>query len=302
VRIVVASGLGGLLLACYWLTLREVAHRWGTDPQYSHGYLVPLFAVVLLWLRRHRLAKATWQTSWWGVLLLAVGAGLHVGGAYFYYEWLDALSLLPSLAGVCLLFGGWQALRWAWPGVVFLAFMLPLPYQVETALSQPLQRLATLSSTYILVMLGFPAIAEGNTIILDDHRIGVVEACSGLSMLVTFFALSTAMTLVIRRRFLERLIILASAVPIGLVANVVRIVVTAILIQTVGGEEASAFFHDGAGWVMMPLALGILWIELWVLSHLFVEREPSAPAQIDLAALAGARRRQRVPQAEVPVA
>jgi exosortase len=192
-------------------------------------------------------------------------------------DWIDAVSLLFTLAGLCLLVGGQPLLRWAWPAGVILCFMLPLPYQAEVALAQPLQRIATLASTYALQTVGFPAVAEGNIILIDDLPIGVLEACSGLGMLMTFFALSTAVALMVRRPLAERLILTASAVPIGVCVNIVRITVTGILHKTAGSAIANAVFHDLAGWLMMPLALGLLCLEMLYLSRLFPGYAP-APA------------------------
>jgi exosortase len=163
---------------------------------------------------------------------------------------------------------------------VFLFFMLPLPYRLEVALAQPLQRLATEVSTYTLQTVGFPALSEGNIILLNDTEIGVVEACSGLSMLVGFFALSTGAALLIRRSLGEKIIITLSAVPIAIITNIIRITVTGIMHETLGSRLANLVFHDLAGWLMMPLALGFLWIELQVLSHLLVETVPSRPVPL----------------------
>jgi exosortase/archaeosortase family protein len=78
--------------------------------------------------------------------------------------------------------------------------------------------------------------------------------------------------ILIRGHWLFRALILGSAIPIALTANIVRIVVTAILHETVGSGIANLVFHDLAGWFMMPLALVLLGLELWVLKHVLVER------------------------------
>jgi exosortase len=252
----------------YWPTLAALAAVWARDPQYSHGYLVPLFAAVLLWRRRARAAGLSLSPDAWGVAILLGSALLRLTAAYFYYPWLDMLSLLPCLAGLVVLCGGWPALRWAWPAVAFLLFMLPLPFRLGIVLAPTLQRLATVASTYTLQTLGFPAICEGNIIILGESRIGVVEACGGLSMLIVFFALSTAVAMLVRRDALEKGVIVASAIPIALIANVARITLTALLHNQLGGQAAE-LFHDLAGWFMMPLALGLLWVELKLLARLF---------------------------------
>ena len=284
------SAFGASLLWAYWPTLCDAADRWSHDPRYAHGYLVPVFAAVLLWLRRQQFRERRPVPTTWGVLLVVTGAALRLAGAHFYVEWLASVALLPSLAGLCLLLGGWRALRWSWPAIAFLAFMLPLPYRVEVALAQPLQRLATVASTYVLQALGLPALAEGNVIILNRGRIGVVDACSGLSTLLTFFALSAAVAFVVRRPLWEKCVLVLSAIPIALIANVVRIAVTGILQEKVGGAIAATVYHELSGWLMIPLALGLLWLEFLFLSHLFIEPVRARPVPIELSGARAARR------------
>jgi exosortase len=271
------------MLWAYWPALAAMVRRWFQDPQYSHGFLVPLFALTLLWTRKRHAANMALRPSWWGVPILAASALLRLAGAFIYLDWLDAVSFLVSIAGVVVVLGGGTAWRWSWPALAFLLFMLPLPFQLEAALSHPLQRLATEASTYCLQTLGLPALAQGNVIVIDDLRIGVLEACNGLSMLLTFFALSTAAALVIRRPLPTKLTIVGSAVPIALILNVVRITVTGVLHQTVGSTIANAVFHDLAGWIMMPLALALLWLELLVLDRLFIWAETPGPVPVVLA-------------------
>ncbi|SIO61439.1 exosortase [Singulisphaera sp. GP187] len=295
--ILLASLLGAGLIWFYWPTLVEMAQRWSTDPRYAHGYLVPLFSVIVLWLRRDRFMVLTPRSSWRGVALLGFAIGMRMIGTYLYVKWFEAVSLLPAVAGVCVLIWGWPSLRWSWPAIAFLVFMLPLPYRLEGALAQPLQRVATQASTYALQTLSFPALAEGNVIHLDEFALGVVEACSGLSMLFTFFALTTGLVMVIRRHWLSKLVIVMSAVPIALIVNTIRITVTGVLHELVGSVMANLVFHDLAGWLMMPTALGLLWLELKLLSRLFTEPVlvSSALSPIDLARAARDARDQREP-------
>jgi exosortase len=227
------------------------------------------------------------RPSWWGLSLLAAGIALRLAGTHFYFVWFDALSLLPCLAGVVWTVGGWPLCRWSLPAVGFLFFMIPLPYFLEVRMANPLQALATTGSTFALQTLGLPALAEGNVILLNEVRMSIVEACSGLRMLVIFFALSTAVALVVRRPLWERFLIAASAVPIALAVNVARITATGVLHNTVGSEIANAVFHDLAGWLMMPLALALLGVELAILNRLLVG--PRAAVGRPALGLAGAR-------------
>jgi exosortase len=277
---VAALGLGIGLLWAYWPTLGSLVERWSYDPRYSHGWIVPLFALLVLWFRRDQAPALSFQSSWWGVGFLVLGGILRLLGAYYYIFWFDEISLLPSLTGACLLLGSWPLLGWCWPALALFVFMVPLPYVLETGLAHPLQRLATVASTYVLQTLGFPAVPQGNVILIDDLEIGILEACSGLGMLMTFFALSTAVAFIIRRPFRDKLVIFISAIPIGVLVNLFRITVTGVLLCTVGRYWANLVFHDLAGWLMMPVALALLWLELQFLKKLFIPARPTGPIPV----------------------
>ncbi len=281
-RAAVLAAFSGLFVWAYWPTLGAMSHKWLRDPQYSHGYLVPVFAAWLLWSRRSLLDSRSLRAGWWGASLILASLLVRLVAANLYFDWLDAVSMLPGLAGLFVLLGGWQALRWSWPAVAFLVFMIPLPFRVETALAMPLQRMATQMSTYVMQTIGLPALAEGNTILLTHGRIGVVEACSGLSMMLLFFALSTAVAILIKRPVLDKVVIVLSAFPIAVVANVARITATGMAHELLSPEIAHNLFHDWAGWLMMPFALGLLGLELWVLSRLLGEPATTAPVAVGL--------------------
>lgn len=352
----VLGGLIVVLLWSYWNALTEASVYW-QGPQYSHGFLVPLFTVLLLWLRRTGstdsplvennrekkallvagglLAVSAWifwflpsslpesltvflrqavmpvafaasavvigmaagliwaetqsqvvataKQRWWGVGLLASGLLARLVCAHVGLDIPDMYTFVPSLAGLLLLVGGWPLFRWAGPAVAFLIFMFPLPWSVERAILAPLQTLACDVSTFALQTLGVEAYnGGGNRISIEGVAVplGVVDQCSGLRMSTIFLALSVAMVLIANRAWWENLVILLSAIPIALTVNVTRITVTGILYRVASSELAEHVFHDLAGWFMMPLALALLGLELWLLSHLFYEVDDDVPVPL----------------------
>jgi exosortase len=148
-------------------------------------------------------------------------------------------------------------------------FMVPVPYRVETGLSYPLQRIATKISVYTLQMLGQPALAEGNTIMLNEIRLEVEQACSGLRIFMGVIALAFAYIIAFRRTWWERAIILLSVVPIALLVNAGRIVATGLLLQQFTGDTARHWVHDVSGWIMIPAAAMFFGFLLWYLQLLF---------------------------------
>lgn len=277
---VAISGLA--VAATFWAyapSLVRMSHQWSSNPQYSHGYLVPLFAAALLYMRAESVDFKTFRMEQWGIAVIAAGLGLKLFAGYYYLEWIGDVSLLVVLPGLCLLVGGLPALRWSWPALFFLVFMLPLPYSLEVALRDPLRQIGTLLGTYLMQTLGLPAFAEGNVIVVGETRIGIAEACSGLRMLMIFFALSAAVAILSERPLWERAIVVLAAFPIAIICNVLRITVTGVLHVELadatlfgmsGHDLAQHVFHDWAGWMMMPMALVLLWALLAILDRLFI--------------------------------
>lgn len=273
----VAAVLLALAVWAHWTTLKAMARQWISDPAYSHGVLAPAFALVLLWLTLDRAESIRWSFDWRGLVFLALSFLVRCGNlATWNLDWLDGAAFVIAVGGIFALIGGSRALEWAWPALAFLMLTIPLPYRLERMLGGPLQGLATDASTFLLQLLGLPAAAEGHTIILGDLHIGVAEACSGLSMLMIFIALAVGFAAVIRRPLLDRAILVASAVPIALAVNILRITATGVLHVRVGARIADLVFHDLAGWLMMPVALGLLWLEIKFLSYVLIDEPPES--------------------------
>lgn len=270
--LLILVGLVAVLTYSFWNSLAIAADGWNS-PQYSHGWLVPLFGIVLLVIRAEPLRGAEPSAIWAGAGLIALGCVIRLLAAQFYFILPDMGAYLPCLAGAFLIAGGWKTVRWAWPVVAFLVFMFPLPNVLERGLLTPLQGWATGVSTFALQTLGLEAYREGNIINIKDVEMGVVDACAGLRMLTIFVALAVGITLISKRPWWEQAIIILSAGPIALLVNVIRITVTGVLHVVADSETANIVFHDLAGWLMPPMALGFLYLELQLLSRLVVEEE-----------------------------
>jgi exosortase len=286
---ILAVGVLASFCWAYAATFTDLATAWSSDPQYSHGYLVPAFALFLLWLRRRQAPTPLVNPAWWAVPILALLLGGWVLAARLSYITPDQLSIPLVVACVVLILGGWPLLRWSWPAVAFLCFMIPLHPRLKDILTHPLQRLATETSAFLLQMMGFNAQSEGTILYLTETDLGVVEACSGLRMLLLFFALTTAILILRKPRWYETVVLLLSAAPIAVLANIIRITVTAVLHETVGPRLADLVFHDLAGWFMVLLGVALLWIEIGLLPYFIQPVTPNAPAVTVLVGLTPVR-------------
>lgn len=272
--ILVTAGLTALVIAAYWDMLTLTSTVWSSD-LYSHGWIVPVFAVGLLWLRWEPFRPVSGTERWIGLALLVLGLVIRLGASYYRMNPLDRLSFLPCLFGVFMLVGGWHVIRWAGPALGFLIFMFPLPSVLERLVLLRLQTLASICSAFVLQTMGVAAFRQGNVLNVAGENLFIADACSGLRMLTVFCALAVAMVFLIERPWWDKFIILLSAVPIALAVNVVRITVTGLLYMAVGPDNhfIQHLGHDWAGYFMMPLALVFLWVELQVLERLTIPIE-----------------------------
>lgn len=272
--LIVIVSLTLLLVAAYWDTLRLVSSAW-SEPLYSHGYIVPIFALVLMWMRFQPFQPVPTVERWIGLAIIVFALSVRIFGAYMTMNPFEHLSFPIAIFGVLMLAGGFHTIRWAWPGPLFLFFMLPLPSVLEQNVLWKLQTLASACSTFVLQTLGVAAFREGNLINIPGSPLNVAEACSGLRMLTIFTAMALAMVFLVERPWWDKFVILISAVPIALLVNIIRITATGLLYYAVGPENelAHKIGHDWAGFFMMPLALGFLWAELQILERLTVPVE-----------------------------
>lgn len=298
----VVLGLAAALVYSYWPGLVHASTAWN-NAQYSHGWIVPLFTVAILFWWRQPVAPVSRSARIAGLTLLAASLAMRLLVARYRIITIDMYTFVPALAGVVLAGGGWSMFRWACVPVAFLIFMYPLPDEATRYILGPLQTLATIVSTFAIQTLGIDAIREGNQIVVGETHLGVVDACSGLRMLTIFIALAVAIVMLGEFAWYERLLILASSIPIALAVNAIRITLTGAM-YTVNPELAEKIFHDWAGYFMMPLALAMLWMVQQLLAALFVEEEtvatvPLAPASGMLVGVGP--RRPSAPIGVVPV-
>jgi exosortase len=209
---------------------------------------------------------------WAGVGILIAGLAIRVVAVYMVANSIDRYSFIIALSGVFVLVGGWHALSWAGPAIGFLFFMYPLPYVLEQGVLWRLQTMASVASTFVLQTLGVAAFRQGNLINIAGQPLFVADACSGLRMVTIFSALAVAMVFLIERPWWDKFVIILSAIPIALIVNIIRITVTGLLYIAVGPENEFVrhLGHNWAGYFMMPLALGFLWIELQILERLTI--------------------------------
>ncbi len=270
--LLVLSIAGMVLLAgIYFPVFALLAYTWVTNRDYFHCFLVPCFSAYLLWSNREQIRDAADQMVAGGwlrtVLLVATALLLRLLGLATQTLWLEGISLIPLILGLATIKWGWSVTRVARPAILYLAFMIPLPLFLGNLLNAILHAIVTLIGTFALQTLGIPAISEENVILLTSGQIDVVQ---GGRSLYLFFALTVGACLIVRRLRIEKIIIAASAIPIGIAANSLGVVAAGIAYEYLDTATADRIFIDVAGWAMLPIGLLMLWGVFPILNRLFV--------------------------------
>lgn len=240
--------LAVLLLAAYFQVIIGLVSDWWTDPNYSHGFLVPPIALFLIWKKRNQLKAIEKEKSHSGFIIFLVGLFIYIMGTAGVEYSSVRFSLVTVIFGLVLYFFGKEFMKQIWFGIIFLLFMIPIPYVIYYALAFPMQMLSTKVSVFALHLVGVPALREGNIIYLPgDYALEVAEACSGLRSLVSLLALGALLAYLLQKSKIKQVILFLSTVPIAIVANFFRVFVTAVGAYAISIKLAENFLHEVSG-------------------------------------------------------
>ncbi len=252
--------LFGLIGWLYAPILLRLAQQWWHDPNFSHGFFVPLFSIYVLWQKREELQSVPPAPSFSGLFIVAFALVVLVVGELGAELFLSRVSLLFLLAGLIVFFQGWPQFRAVLFPWAFLFLMLPIPAIVFNQITFPLQLLASKLAAVLLPWFGVPVLREGNIIHLPAMPLEVADACSGIRSLLSLATISIIYGYLMEPRILIRLVLALASVPIAVAANSLRIVGTGLLVQYWGPARAEGFFHTFSGWLIFVVSLLMLFV------------------------------------------
>ena len=257
----------GLLVFLYAPVLRALAAQWSTDPDYSYGFLVPIFSAYILWLQRGRLVGTEVKPNNFGLLVMIGAICLLFLGSLGAELFTSRFSLLVLLSGMILFLAGWKVLRVASFPLGFLVFMIPIPAIIYNQITFPMQLLASRLASSWLELVQVPVLRNGNILVLSNYSLEVVEACSGIRSLMTLVSLAVAYGYLAEPRLWARCALALLMVPSAIVTNAIRVVIIGILAHRFGPATAEGFLHEFSGWLLFLFALVSLLLFHSILRH-----------------------------------
>jgi exosortase len=253
-----ALALAALLAWAYARTFATLWSTWRTNDNYSHGPLVPLTALALVWLRREKLRALPLMPDARGLWLVGLGCLVQLAGlradVFAAQEW----SLLLVLAGLALGFAGLPALRMLAFPILYLGFMFTFPPIVIDTLNLLLKQLAVTVSAAGAKLVGATFQREGMQLWFPSGELRVEAPCSGLRSLIALLAIGALFAYFQRGGPWRRAAVLVAAVPIALAGNIARLLLLFVAADRRGVAWATGRFHDVTGYVLYAVALALL--------------------------------------------
>lgn len=276
------------LFADWFLRQGAMSAKWIED--WGHAFVIPLISGYMLWRVRHRIGAATATAFWPGLALVALGVG-----CYFFFllavsnHMLQGAAMITTLFGAALTVFGPGVMRLAAVPVLFLAFGITISERIMIELTFPLQLLASKGAWILLTLCGplagFSVDLEGNTLTMIDGQgkalspLNVAEACSGMRMLIAFFALSAAVAVLGCREWWQRIAVIILAAPVALLMNIVRVATLGIL-SLIDENLAHGDAHMVVGTILLFPSLGLFMLVVWALKRAVPEDRAVASAEV----------------------
>jgi exosortase len=258
-----------LLAAAYLPTLYELVVNWYRDGNYSHGFLVPLVSLYLIWRKRKELLAIEIIPNPAGLAVLIAGILLFILGNAGSEYFTARISLIVALFGLVLYLFGTRVVKKTWFEIAFLVFMIPIPYVLYFSITFPMQLLASKITVFILDGIGMTVVRQGNIIHLAGQSLEVAEACSGLRSLISLLALGAIYAYISQKKFVAKIILFASTVPIAIAGNIFRVFLTTVIVYLFGIGVTDEPFHSIMGASVFVVAFQLLFLLGIILKKIF---------------------------------
>jgi len=253
----------GIIGAFYYNTFGWLIESWLNNPYYSHGFLVPIISLFIIWMMRKELVDIEKKESQKGLIIFIIGLVLQGMAVIYIIRFLSGLSLLISIFGIILYLYGWEFTKKISFPIIFLLLAIPVPFVDMVA--PPAQTISAVTSTNFASMLGIPVVRDGLLLNTPSGSFEVALECSGLRSIISLLTLSIIYAFILEGGLLMKMSIVLSSIPLAMAGNILRITSVLGINNIYGKDIAIAYFHDFSSLLIFSIAL----IGLFLVGRLF---------------------------------
>jgi exosortase len=250
--------LGGAFFFAFFPVFIDLWNAWSRSDDYSHGFFIIPIALFITWQKKEQLANLSINPLTSAGFYLPLLLLLYVFAQYAEVTTLSSLLMVLILFFLVLFLAGWAHVKALLFPLTLLFFMIPIPEQIYSSLTNPLQLFVSHLSVLLANVVGVPIYREGNVIHLPNHTFEVVQACSGLRSLVSLFTLSVVMGYFLLKDNWLRGILLFLTFPVAILVNGIRVFILIVAFYFFQYDLADDSVHSFYGLAVFMLALFIL--------------------------------------------
>ena len=240
----------------FWMKERFL----GAESYYTHGFLVPLISLWLIYRKKEKLKKIEKKSNINGLFILIFGLLFHFLGLLLQIKFVSGFSLLFVLLGLSLYLAGKDYTKEILFPILFLAFMAPLPRVLIIHISFKMKLLAAEAGASLINWLNIPVYRTGSIVYLPNTALTIGSPCSGLRSLISLTALGALFAHLSDLSKIKKTILFVSAIPLALAANILRIGMLLWVAYVYGQNVATGKFHDISGMFVFIFAIAGLMI------------------------------------------
>lgn len=278
-----------VLVALLLLSFRETASTmvgiWSRSETFAHAFVVPPLVAWLIWRQREVLQAMRPRPVPWMVLTMAGLALLWWLGDLVSANAVTQLAMTAMLVCSVPAVLGWQVTRAILFPLAFLFFAVPIG-EFMTPMLISMTADFTVSA---LRLTGVPVYREGMHFVIPSGSWSVIDECSGVRYLMASFMVGSLFAYLNYRSTKRRLIFVAIAIVVPIVANWLRAYMIVMLAHLSGNKLATGVDHILYGWVFF----GIVIMALFFIGARWAEDDRVPAAEPDEWARAPAGSEQR---------
>lgn len=278
-QLILKAILLSLFILVYFPVLRNLVSAWNNSEEYSHGFLIVPISIYIIWAKKKKLSDIPVGSNAWGLMMTVFSLIVYIVSQLAGISTLSSLMMIVTISGMVLLLYGFKILIELVFPIFFLLLMIPIPAQIYSSATMPLQLFVSKVSTGLAFLFNVPLFREGNVIHLPERTLEVVQACSGLRSIVSLLTLSLVFGYFTLKSNLLRTILFFTGVPAAIFVNIIRVLLMVIAFYYFDYDLTKGSIHTVFGVVIFFLALLFIYIIQRVLSIWDINRRDAEVAE-----------------------
>lgn len=262
-------GINIILFAiAFYPALKILVEKWMSSDEYTHAFIVFPLICYMAWKKRQLLQNISQKYSAIGLLVILISAFLYYFALLTEVHTIILFAMYCTVIGISIYILGLRSLMVMATPFLLLLLLIPMPEQLYTLLTFPLQLKVSEISELILRMFHIPMLREGNVMKIPGMSFEVIEACSGLRSMIALLTLSILMGSFAVTLFRSKFILVLASIPLAIFVNILRVVSMILLYHLFSFDLTEGIWHTASGLMVFATAIVTLIflqkaLELW---------------------------------------